>query len=428
MLAIAGAKGGCGKTTVTLGVAEAFARRGTPTLVVDADRQQPTVHAVAGVDREPTLADLRGSTGVDRVAHAHPEVDDVGVVTAPTESQLVDVEAALDRARDAPVRTLVDCPPGAGPDAVEPIAAADAVLVVTDGTEQSVAAAETTMRMARRLDTDVLGVVANRCDAVPDDRLAGADVPLFGPVPRRDEPLSAPDARAAFDDLATELVRSHHDQSALDVAASDRLSTGIGPLDVAFQGGLPPGSVVALTADPNSQSELLLHELAATRGTLYLSTSRSEAVVRSSLDASNAAVGNVTVRRLDDERPFEHARTLIEEIPPKANLVVDPANDLERRDQSAYDEFLNALVERMRESSGLAVLHCLEESPEPKNRPQTEHFADVVLEFESGVSEGAMTQRLTVPKSRRSRAPEAPVEIDLTEDLAVSGPSADPGR
>ena len=42
-----------------------------------------------------------------------------------------------------------------------------------------------------------------------------------------------------------------------------RLKTGIDVLDRKLNGGLPAGCIVALTASPSSQAELLLYELTA---------------------------------------------------------------------------------------------------------------------------------------------------------------------
>src|SRR6056297_615748 len=56
MLAIAGGKGGCGKTTTAVGLARAFASLGADPLVVDADLDMPDLHHRTGVDREPGIA------------------------------------------------------------------------------------------------------------------------------------------------------------------------------------------------------------------------------------------------------------------------------------------------------------------------------------------------------------------------------------
>ena len=59
-----------------------------------------------------------------------------------------------------------------------------------------------------------------------------------------------------------------------------RLSTGIDILDRQLDGGIPPGSIVLLAADPASQSELFPYELTAARATTYLTTIRSAPAVQ----------------------------------------------------------------------------------------------------------------------------------------------------
>ena len=143
MLAVAGGKGGCGKTTTALGLASALARVGADPIVADADRDAPDLHLLAGTE-------------------AHP----VEVVPAPpgplSDGRFHAVLTEL-AARDRSV--VVDCPAGAGRDAVVPLRASDAALLATTLHPSSLRDAAKTAAIADRLGVDLVGVVLTRVPA-----------------------------------------------------------------------------------------------------------------------------------------------------------------------------------------------------------------------------------------------------------------------
>ncbi|MFB6161566.1 MAG: CDP-4-keto-6-deoxy-D-glucose-3-dehydrase, partial [Haloferacaceae archaeon] len=110
MLAIAGGKGGAGKTTTALGLAAAL---DGPTLVADADLDMPDLHLLAGVDRDPTLAAVGDGREPTALAQPRPGTDDVSVLPAPRADEEAAVAPALDRLARCPPTTLLDCPGGA---------------------------------------------------------------------------------------------------------------------------------------------------------------------------------------------------------------------------------------------------------------------------------------------------------------------------
>ncbi|ELY55866.1 DUF7125 family protein [Natronolimnohabitans innermongolicus] len=402
MIAIAGAKGGCGKTTTTLGLAEAFGRTGTPALAVDADRQLPNLHVRGEVDREPTLAAVDGSDDLVQVAQKNPRAPNVGLLPAPKSSEQVDLAEALERLTLDSVQVLVDCPSGAGPDAVDPLSVADGVIVVTTDDERSLEAAETTIEMASRLGVPVLGVVGNRCSSVPDAVDSWVDVPVLGVVPDVEAPRSNEDARAAYDEIVSALQTKNATSRTPPEYADELLATGVDALDRRLGGGVRPGSVVALTADPASQGEQLLYQLTAVRGTLYVTTCRSERGVDRAIESSTLETGSPTIRRVDRTSPFDQLRTVLGKLPDGANLIVDVADTLERQDRDAYVEFLNDLEERMVETNSVAVLYCTQTASTPANRDITTHVADIVFDLEATVPvTGADVEHyLSVPKHR----------------------------
>ncbi|QCS41603.1 AAA family ATPase [Natrinema versiforme] len=415
MIAIAGAKGGCGKTVTTIGLAEAFGRRGTAAIAVDADRQLPNVHVAGGVDREPTLEALEPGTNVDSVAQSSPRVSNVGLLSAPEPSTEVDFGTAFELLEADGVRTFVDCPSGAGPDVVEPLSAADGVIVVTTDGERSCSAAETTIEMARRLEIPVLGTVLNRCDSVPEAVESWTDVPVLGRVPDESSPLTNEATCVAYDELAQTLERRASPDRTPVEYDGDLLPTGIDDLDRRLGGGLAPGSLVAVVADPASQSEQLLYEATAVRGTLYLSTERSAANVERALEATATTTGNPTVRRLDGGDEPGAAMDLIEKLPAASTLIVDPVNALESGDRDAYVTFLDDLKEQLVATESIGLLHCLDEPGDAAHRSATTHAVDAVFEMETVATEAGSTleHRLSIPKFRAGGRSIEPIELEF---------------
>lgn len=202
MLAIAGGKGGGGKTTTTLGLATALDGR---IVAVDVDCDMPDLHAMAGVDRDPTLADLPGGDPAE-VAQPHPTRDGVAVIPAPRLDEAAALPASLSRLGAAAAPTLLDCPAGAGPDAVRPLRAADAALVVSSLCAPALRDAAKTAAMARAVGTPVVGAALTRCRAAPDAVSELLDCPVLATVPKASPPvLDAGVVREAYARLANNL-------------------------------------------------------------------------------------------------------------------------------------------------------------------------------------------------------------------------------
>ncbi|MGM0399600.1 MAG: MinD/ParA family ATP-binding protein [Halobacteriota archaeon] len=201
MLAIAGGKGGVGKTTTALGVGVALAARRRNPVVVDADRDTPNLHLVADVD----------DGGIEALADG-ASVDDASAVSRRYEGIRIlgsyaggPVDRALRRlVTDRPV--VVDTPAGGSRDAILPLRLADNAVVVTTPDPASIEDATKTARIARRVDTEVVAWIVNRSSTVPETlrRVAG-DVPTI-PVPASPDPPT--DARRAYDDAVTGWVNA----------------------------------------------------------------------------------------------------------------------------------------------------------------------------------------------------------------------------
>jgi len=203
MLAVAGGKGGVGKTTTALGVARAWARQRRRPLVVDADTDMPDLAALTGVPAEPGVAAVAGGADPARVAHPEPAGTGVGVVPAAPGDP---VGAALARFDvDRPV--VLDCPAGASDAAVSPLSRADRTLLVTTPDRVAVRDTVKTAALARTVDTAVVGVVVTRTDTAPSGVGTLLEAPVLGTVPAvADPPLTASAVRATYDQVCYQTI------------------------------------------------------------------------------------------------------------------------------------------------------------------------------------------------------------------------------
>jgi septum site-determining protein MinD len=204
MLAIAGGKGGVGKTTTALGLSAALE---TPVVAADADPDMPDLHALAGVDREPTLAAL-DDRRVAAAVQPHPDESDVSLLPAPRFEQADPgaVDRSLARLAAGRRPAVVDCPAGAGPDAAAPLRAADATLLVTTLCAPALRDAAKTAAMARALDAPPCGVALTRTRSSPGEVVDLLGCPVLASIPTADPPILADEGvRTAYRRLAARL-------------------------------------------------------------------------------------------------------------------------------------------------------------------------------------------------------------------------------
>lgn len=200
---------------------------------------------------------------------------------------------------------------------------------------------------------------------------------------------------------------------------TDRLPVGLPTLDRQLEGGIPPGSIVLFSADPASQSELLLYELTAQRPSLYLTTIRSGQAVQDAVERVRTRVGEPAIRDVGGDAPLDGANRSIHELSEGANLIVDAVDPLERAESTRYRAFLNDLQTQAVNTGSLVVLHAMKGDAPPANRDMTEHLADVVLDLETTVDGSEIVNRLAVPKFRGGAALEETIKLKLTETVRI---------
>lgn len=228
MIAVAGGKGGSGKTTTTVGLAQALSRRGAPVVAADADWDLPNLAELAAetlslgtqsagtrrpIGPDSTTVPNHVTTVVEAVRgddRVHLDRSRPTILDAPERPRSVDATAVLGALGNVlPDETpmLLDSPAGASPDAAAPLRAADRCLLVTPLRRPALRDAAKTAAIARRLDCPPVGAVAVRTDSVPEPVSDLLGCPVVGRIPDAgSKPLADPAVRAAYDDLARRLV------------------------------------------------------------------------------------------------------------------------------------------------------------------------------------------------------------------------------
>ncbi|WP_206731724.1 MinD/ParA family ATP-binding protein [Halorubrum amylolyticum] len=216
MIAVAGGKGGSGKTTTVLGLGRALSRRGAAVVAADADWDLPNLAGLASAtdgEREPAADAPTVLDAVRREGAIRPDRRAPTVLSAPGEPGDADARRVLGALGervpdDSPV--LLDCPAGASPDAAAPLRVADRCLIATPLRRAALRDAAKTAALARRLGCSPIGAVAVRAESVPAGVSDLLGCPVLGRVPAAEaEPLRASAVRAAYDDLARRLADAY---------------------------------------------------------------------------------------------------------------------------------------------------------------------------------------------------------------------------
>jgi KaiC/GvpD/RAD55 family RecA-like ATPase len=200
-----------------------------------------------------------------------------------------------------------------------------------------------------------------------------------------------------------------------------RLETGVRFLDMELGGGIPVGDIVALTAPPASQSELILTEIARAQPVQYISTiceDEAEATAWIEPDGFEGAA-ELQVSTASPETLRSDPTAVFEQAPDQGVIVIDPMGGLENTDRNAYLGLLNALKRHLRATESVAVLHCLDGDGATPQRRLTLKWADHVWQLRLDVDSGEVRTSLLVPKARGAEMLTEEVSIELIDRVRI---------
>jgi predicted ATP-dependent serine protease len=198
---------------------------------------------------------------------------------------------------------------------------------------------------------------------------------------------------------------------------SDRVRTGIVPLDRKLGGGIPVGQTVLFTAPSASQAELILASIATQHDTLYLTTERPVGSVETTLEQGRRRDGDVTVRTLQSDEPLAGLYQQLQQTTLPDVLVVDRIEPLEQRETEQLQTALETLARKAETTGTAIVLHGLTGNEGTTARERTTYMSDIVFDLRTEFDGNTLTNRLFVPKFRGGSALADPLSLELTERI-----------
>lgn len=198
-----------------------------------------------------------------------------------------------------------------------------------------------------------------------------------------------------------------------------RFSTGLRFLDSRIDGGIQTGGLLALTAPPDSQSELLLRQFVQAHPAHYASTVRPAAEIEEWLTRGGPPTSEFTVSYWMGDELLKNLEEVAADLAPESFLIIDSTNVLETASRNDYLAFLNDVKELLTATDSVGVLHCFDHAQNPPHRNVTLARADQVWQLQLRVLSRDITTQLLITKARNGRALSKPIDLKLTDRVQI---------
>lgn len=219
-----------------------------------------------------------------------------------------------------------------------------------------------------------------------------------------------------------------------DSLREGRLPTGITILDEEVLKGIPEGSTIAVLGDPDSESEMMLHSLAATgRQTHYVTTKRPDIGLLDDITRANPDMEKDEIKENVTLKSISTSPDEFGDVIRKSLDIVDDGNLIVETMSSKYDEskemigLVERIVRKTKRNKGITYLYFVAEDTENLTRREKEmlQMVDGVFNIKTELVGGNVENNLMINKLRGVQLPGEiqslvygeRITIDATSDI-----------